>query len=84
MSIRGRFLRELSSSTPSNSGLVRHAGHELADQVRETIGTLAGGGEGGRLAGHSVYNLLEDEATSKRPKRDADFGNEHFRSGSPA
>lgn len=66
-----------------DSGLVRHAGHEMADQVRKTIGTLARGGEGDRLTGHSVYNLLEDEATSKRPKRDADFGNENFRSGSP-
>lgn len=65
MGIR-RFLRELFRASPSESGAVRHSGHELADRVRETIGPLAGGGEGGRLTGHSVYGMLEDEVAKDR------------------
>jgi hypothetical protein len=70
MSIR-KFLRELFRSSPSEKRPIRHEGHELADHVRETIGPLAGGGEGGRLTGHSVYGMLEDESASdpRDPKR---------------
>ncbi|MGD2102466.1 MAG: hypothetical protein PVG83_09550 [Acidimicrobiia bacterium] len=64
MSIR-RFLRELFRPSPSDSGPARHGGHELSDHVREVLGPQAGGGEG-RLTGHSVYNLLEDEVASTR------------------
>lgn len=65
MSLR-KFLRELFRSSPSDKRRVRPEGHELADHVRETIGPLAGGGEGGRLTGHSVYAMLEDENPSDR------------------
>lgn len=67
MSIR-KFLRGLFRSSPSDNRTVRHAGHELAGHVRDTIGPLAGGGEGGRLTGHSIYGLLEDEAARERPE----------------
>ena len=66
MSIR-MFLRRLFNPAPSDSRPVRHAGHDLADHVRETIGPVAGGGEGGRLTGSAVYRMLEDEAEAERP-----------------
>lgn len=66
MSIRA-FLRRLFRPSHEDRSPVRHAGHELADHVRETIGPLAGGGEGGRLTGHSVYGMLENESASDRP-----------------
>ncbi len=63
MSIRA-FLARLLGSSASDRGPVRHSGHDVADLVRETMGPLAGGGEGGRITGHSVYRLLDNETAS--------------------
>ena len=60
MSIRG-FLRALFGSPPPGSGRAHHAGDDLADRVRETMGPQSGGAFGGRMTGNAVYHLLEDE-----------------------
>ena len=66
MSLRG-FFRSLFSGRRSGDASFRHSGHDLADHVRETIGPLGGGGEGGRVTGHAVYELLEDDPAEPRP-----------------
>lgn len=43
----------------------------LADDVRETMGPLAGGGGGGHMTGESVYHYIEDhEQQPHRPDDD--------------
>jgi len=62
MSLRG-FFRALFRSSDSDRRS-KHSGDQLASEIRETVGPLAGGpgaGDGGgRMTGNSVYHHLED------------------------
>ncbi len=59
MSIRG-FFRALRRGGQS-SGRPRHAGDDLAAEVRDAIGAQGGGARGGgRMTGSAVYRYLEN------------------------
>ena len=61
MSIKG-FLRALFRGTPEDEHPMHNPGDDLADTIREGMGPQASGGLGGRMTGHSVYELLEDDS----------------------
>jgi len=67
MSVKGFFRALL--HPPADGGGAHHSGDDLAEKVRETVGPLAAGGVGGRLTGHSVYRLLEDEVEEETRRR---------------
>ena len=70
MSVKGFFRALL--HPPADGRGAHHSGDDLAHKVRETIGPLAGGGGGGRITGHAVYRLLEDEVDEDiRRRREA-------------
>jgi len=60
MSILG-FVKAFFRGNGANYKNSRHAGDDLAEEIREAMGPQAGGGAGGgRITGSAVYKLLEN------------------------